>query len=58
VKTIYVAVLDANQRALQQQAITQNPAQASLSVSSAARYYGVQVVYSNGTTKQMIATIK
>ncbi len=58
VKAVYVAVLDSNQRVLQQQAITQNPVQASLSLGSTARYYGVQVVYTNGATKTLISTIK
>lgn len=58
VKTVYVAVLGANRQVLQQTAISSNPVQASLSLASTARYFGVQVVYKNGTTSTVIDAIR
>ena len=58
VKAVYVAVLNANRQVLQQNAITQNPVQTNLTLGSTARYYGVQVVYANGTSSTMVSAIK
>ncbi|MCW3096843.1 MAG: hypothetical protein JWL77_2461 [Chthonomonadaceae bacterium] len=58
VKAVYVAVFNANRQVLQQQAITQNPVQASLTLASTARYYGVQIVFANGTSSTTVQAIK
>jgi hypothetical protein len=57
-KTVYIALLDANRQPLQQKVITQQPVQASLALTPTARYYGVQVVFANGTSNTMIAPIR
>jgi len=57
VSTVYIGVLDVNGRVLSQQALTQLPVQASLTLTTAARYYGVQVVFSNGTSKTVYSKI-
>lgn len=51
VQKIYLGVLDANYQVIDQSAVTQLPARATLSTSAAAKYYGVQVVYANGTSQ-------
>ena len=48
VQKVYLGVLDANGRVLAQQAVTQLPVQANLPLAASAKYYGVQIVYSNG----------
>jgi hypothetical protein len=58
VKTVYLGVLDANGRVLAQRAVTQLPVQANLTLTASARYYGVQVVYSDGTTNTRYAPIR
>jgi hypothetical protein len=58
VKAVYVAVLSADRQVLQQQAITQNPVQANLTLASTARYYGVQIVYANGTSSTTVQPIR
>jgi len=58
VQRVYLGVLDANGQVLDQRAITQLPVQASLTLTASARYYGVQVVYSNGTSNTMYAPIR
>ena len=55
---VYLGVLDANGQVLSQTAITQLPVQASLPLTTSARYYGVQVVYSDGTTRTAYMPIR
>lgn len=58
VQTVYIAVLNANRQVLQQRTITQLPVQANMTLASTARYYGVQIVYANGTSSTMISAIR
>ena len=58
VQRVNLGVLTANGQVLDQRTITQLPVQASFSLSPAARYYGVQVVYSNGTSNMAYYPIR
>jgi hypothetical protein len=55
---VYIGVLDGNGRVIAQQAVTQLPVQANLALTSSARYYGVRVMYANGTSSTFYSPIR
>jgi hypothetical protein len=55
---VYIGVLDANGQVLAQQAVTQLPVQANLTLTNSARYYGVRVMYANGTSSTFYSPIR
>ncbi len=58
VSKVYIGVLDANGKVISQRAITTGSAQAVLSTNASAKYYGVQVVYANGTVNNSYKPIR
>jgi hypothetical protein len=58
VQAVYLGVLDANMKVIDQTAVTELPVRATLATSAAARYYGVQIVYANGTTHTSYTPIR
>jgi hypothetical protein len=58
VKQLYLAVLDTSGNVVSQRLVTPGRPIATLAVNSSSRYYGVMVVYANGTTKSTYAPIR
>lgn len=54
----YLGLLDANGQVLSQQAVTRLPVQASLPLSSTARYVGIKLVYQNGASSTSYAPLR
>ena len=55
---VYIGVLDANGQVIAQQAVNQLPVQANLALTTSARYYGVRVMYANGTSSTFYSPIR
>jgi len=58
ISKLYLAVLDANGGVVSQRLVTPGRPIATLAVNSSSRYYGVMVVYANGTTKSAYAPVR